>query len=46
MGDDANGLAETYRRDGFVFPIDVLSDTEVRSIRLGPYQLGCIVHAR
>ena len=33
MGDDAKGLAETYRRDGFVFPIDVLSDAEARSIR-------------
>ena len=33
MGDDANGLAETYRRDGFVFPIDVLDDAEARSIR-------------
>ena len=33
MGDDAIGLAETYRRDGFVFPIDVLSDAEARSIR-------------
>jgi ectoine hydroxylase-related dioxygenase (phytanoyl-CoA dioxygenase family) len=33
MGGDANGLAETYRRDGFVFPIDVLSDAEAQSIR-------------
>ena len=33
MGDGANGLAETYRRDGFVFPIDVLSEAEARSIR-------------
>ena len=33
MGDGANGLAETYRRDGFVFPIDVLSKAEAGSIR-------------
>ena len=33
MGDDAKGLAETYGRDGFVFPIDVLSDAEAQSIR-------------
>ena len=33
MGDDAHGLAETYRRDGFVFPTDVLDDAEARSIR-------------
>ena len=33
MGDNANGLAETYRRDGFVFPIEVLSEAEARSIR-------------
>ena len=33
MVDHANGLAETYRRDGFVFPIDVLSEAEARAIR-------------
>ena len=33
MGDNANGLAETYRRDGFVFPIEVLGEAEARSIR-------------
>ena len=33
MGDGANGLAETYRRDGFVFPIEVLSEAEAGSIR-------------
>ena len=33
MDGDANGLAETYRRDGFVFPIDVLRDVEAPSIR-------------
>ena len=34
MDDDAHGLAETYRRDGFVFPIDVLSEAEARSLRV------------
>ena len=33
MGNGANGLAETYRRDGFVFPIEVLSEAEAGSIR-------------
>ena len=33
MGDGAHGLAETYRRDGFVFPIEVLSEAEAGSIR-------------
>ena len=33
MGDGANGLAETYRRDGFVFPVEVLSEAEAGSIR-------------
>ena len=33
MGDDARGLAETYRRDGFAFPVNVLSDAEAQSIR-------------
>ena len=33
MHNGANGLAETYRRDGFVFPIEVLSEAEARSIR-------------
>ena len=28
MGDDVKGLAKAYRRDGFVFPIDVLSTVD------------------
>ena len=33
MSDRAVGLAEIYRRDGFVFPIEVLGEAEARSIR-------------
>ena len=33
MGSEAIDVAETYRRDGFVFPIDVLSVAEAQAIR-------------
>ena len=29
----ANTLADDYRRDGFVFPVDVLSATDVQQLR-------------
>ena len=33
MPDETNTISEEYERDGFVFPIDIVDETEARNIQ-------------